>query len=153
MSSKVVVGVIIGVVALVGIVVFFMNSDDETNQQNSSETSQQATDTSTDPDQPNSDTESPSDNQVSITYTDDGFDPSEIGPVPVGTTVTFVNESNGEMWPASDVHPTHEILSEFDAQEGIQPGGSYSYTFNEAGSWDFHDHLNSTQTGTVIVEE
>ena len=87
---------------------------------------------------------------VTITITEAGFDPQHVT-VAVGTTVTFVNNGQALHWPASDVHPTHQILPEFDAKQGLATGETYSYTFDNTGTWTFHDHLSSTHTGTVTV--
>ena len=46
-------------------------------------------------------------------YTDGGFVPANLE-VPVGTVVEFKNESSGEMWVESDLHPAHNILPTFD---------------------------------------
>lgn len=92
------------------------------------------------------------DEELLVSMTDLGFEPEEII-IKRGTTVTFVNNGQAVQWPASDVHPTHEILPDFDSQQGLQTGEEYSYTFLEAGAWQYHDHLNAGLTGTVIVEE
>ena len=97
--------------------------------------------------------------QSAITYTSGGFSPSVIN-VKKGEEVTFLNESGGAMWPASAIHPTHTLYptqggcvgSTFDACQGIQPGDSWSFKFDIAGSWKYHNHLNPSQTGTVVVE-
>lgn len=83
-----------------------------------------------------------------VTYTDDGFTPSTIT-VARGTTVLFVNESSGSMWVASAVHPTHQVLPGFDQ---LSAGERYTYTFEQEGSWKYHNHLAPSQTGTVVVE-
>lgn len=90
-------------------------------------------------------------NEVVITYTDSGYAPDSVT-ISSGTTVTFVNESSGFMWPASDIHPTHSILPEFDPQRPVEEGGTYSYTFTEEGAWSFHDHLMPRITGEIVVE-
>jgi plastocyanin len=87
-----------------------------------------------------------------ITYTDEGYSHTSIT-IARGTTVIFRNESSRDMWPASDVHPTHTIYSEFDAKRGIAPGEEYSFTFARVGTWGFHDHLNPFQIGTITVTE
>lgn len=84
--------------------------------------------------------------------TEQGFSPSEVD-IAVGTTVTFINDGELPHWPASDMHPTHEILPEFDSKQGLQTGETYSYTFDAAGSWQFHDHLNPRLKGTITVTE
>lgn len=86
-----------------------------------------------------------------VTFDGEAFEPQAIT-VSSGTTVRFVNESDGDFWPASDPHPQHTDLPEFDAQEGIEAGEVYEFTFEETGEWGYHDHLNSAITGTVIVE-
>lgn len=86
-----------------------------------------------------------------ISVTDTGFSPVTIT-VPAGTTVTFVNNGQGLHWPASDVHPTHQLLPGFDALRGLATGETYSYTFSKAGSWTCHDHLNPTFKCTVVVQ-
>lgn len=83
---------------------------------------------------------------------DDGFTPPPI-PVPKGTAVIFQNKGSRSHWPASAVHPTHELLPGFDALRGIPPGESYVYTFTKPGTWKFHDHLNPSHTGSVTVTE
>ncbi len=86
-----------------------------------------------------------------VVYTDDGFEPAETT-IQAGETVEFINQSSGDMHPASDPHPQHTDLPDFDARGRVAPGESYSFTFNEPGQWGYHDHLRSFQTGTVIVE-
>lgn len=78
------------------------------------------------------------------------FEPSEVT-ISAGETVTWINETSDHFWPASDVHPTHELLSSFDARKPLSPEQSYSYTFTEVGEWSFHDHLNPQAIGVVHV--
>lgn len=87
-----------------------------------------------------------------VTLTDKGYSPTPIT-VKVGTTVTFVNESNGTMWTASAMHPTHLELPGFDELEGVSRGGSYNYTFTKVGTWKYHNHMNASQIGAIIVVE
>ncbi len=86
-----------------------------------------------------------------IKYTDVGFSPAAIE-INSGETVTFVNESGMNMWVASAVHPTHELLPEFDQKAGAAKGGMYSFTFSQAGVWKFHDHLNPSAKGSITVK-
>lgn len=85
---------------------------------------------------------------VSISYTDSGFTPANVT-VQQGESVTWINESSGNMWVASDVHPTHELLSEFDQ---LGTGDVYSFTFEDTGEWTYHNHVNAGHTGTITVE-
>lgn len=69
-----------------------------------------------------------------------------------GETVTFKNASDKTFWPASNVHPVHNILPEFDANRPLPTGAEYSFTFTKAGSWPWHDHLRASQTGVITVK-
>lgn len=82
-----------------------------------------------------------------VEYTDNGFRPSKVI-IAIGDTIRFTNVGSDGMWVASDNHPTHDLLPEFD-QGGV--GQSYSFTFTEAGSWGFHNHLNASETGFIEV--
>ena len=88
---------------------------------------------------------------IVVTYIDKEFSPKEIA-VALGQTVRFVNESSGNMWVASDVHPSHEILPEFDNKEAVGNGESYEFTFTEIGQWNYHNHVNPVAIGTITVE-
>lgn len=88
---------------------------------------------------------------IVVTYTSGGFTPKEIT-VSVGQIVRFVNESSGNMWVASVVHPTHTVLPEFDEKESIGAGENYEFTFTKIGEWKYHNHVNPSRGGVVIVE-
>lgn len=70
-----------------------------------------------------------------------------------GDIVTFINEDNNPHWPASNIHPSHSIYPEFDSLKGINPGENWSYRFEKAGSWRFHDHIYPEMLGTITVKE
>ena len=94
-----------------------------------------------------------------ITYTDDGYSPSDLE-IKAGETVVFKNESSQSMWPASAMHPTHKdypttggcLGSAFDGCMGVQPGDSWSFKFDIAGNWKYHDHLSPKNFGAIIVK-
>lgn len=100
-----------------------------------------------------------------VTYTNDGFSPSNVV-INVGDTVTFMNESDHEMWVASATHPSHEAYSQttlsdhcpdetgtaFDQCEGVDTGESWSFMFDQAGDWKYHNHLESSATGSITVQ-
>lgn len=88
---------------------------------------------------------------VEISIEDTGFNPRTVT-VAAGTTVTFVNNGQALHWPASAVHPTHQQLPGFDAMRGLATGESYSFVFSQSGTWTFHDHLQPTVTGSVVVQ-
>lgn len=86
----------------------------------------------------------------SIVYTDSGYQPSQVS-IEVGTKVIFKNKSDIDFWPASNVHPTHSAYPDFDPRQPIPPGESWAYTFDELGSYRFHDHIRSTEGGVITV--
>ena len=95
-----------------------------------------------------------------ITYTDIGYSPSSLQ-INVGDTVVFKNGSSQSMWPASAMHPAHKdyptiggcLGSTFDACKGVQMGDSWSFKFDIAGNWKYHDHLNPKYFGAIIVQQ
>ncbi len=96
-----------------------------------------------------------------VEITSSGFNPAELK-VKVGDTVTWINKNTDTHWPASAMHPTHKVYpeaggcigSKFDACKGLAPGDSWSFTFNQVGSWGYHDHLNPGPPffGKIIVK-
>lgn len=118
---------------------------------------------------------SESENSV-IEITSEGFSPNELT-VKSGESVTWTNKDSKERWPASAMHPTHTVYAgvnydeegsfagslgcksegkakdgAFDACVGLKPGENWSFTFNQKGSWNYHDHLVSGNYGKIIVE-
>ena len=100
-----------------------------------------------------------------IEITSDGFSPNELK-IKKGDDVTWINKDSGEYWPASAMHPTHTVYpgsdinkcgtdeekNIFDVCKGLKQDESFSFTFNEKGTWFYHDHLNPKLFGKIIVE-
>lgn len=86
----------------------------------------------------------------SVVLTKDGFRP-EILRVKKGDSVKFTTSLEKSFWPASNIHPTHEIYSEFDPKRPIKPGETWEFTFDKEGQWTYHDHLMPEMTGKIIV--
>jgi plastocyanin len=116
------------------------------------------------PTTPNSTTATPT-SEVIIKITANGFEPKEVE-ISKGTKVTWINEQSNLSWPASDVHPTHEVYPGssikkcgtpeqdkiFDACRGLNKREKWSFVFNEVGEWHYHDHLNPSWTGKIVVK-
>lgn len=66
-----------------------------------------------------------------------------------GDTVVFVNNDSILWWPASGVHPIHQICPGFDSLRGLGKDESYSFTFNNVGTCPFHDHLDARNGGLL----
>jgi len=101
-----------------------------------------------------------------ISFDGTGYVPSNLE-ISAGDMVTFENNSGSRItWPASVIHPTHTIYpgssigkcgtgeadTIFDACSSVGPGDSYSFTFEEVGEWQYHDHLKPTNNGTITVK-
>jgi plastocyanin len=94
-----------------------------------------------------------------VTMTESGFSPATVT-IKKGGTVIFHNSGATPIWPASAKHPTHTVYpttggclgSTFDACKGIEPGKSWAFKFDVAGTWAYHDHLNAARFGKVVVE-
>lgn len=85
-----------------------------------------------------------------VSYTDSGFSPKSIT-VKAGAAVTFMNNSNAQIELDSDPHPQHTSFSAFNAHM-LPPGKSFSFTFTTPMTLRYHNHLNASNTGTVIVQ-
>lgn len=88
---------------------------------------------------------------VTVRYTNNGFEPSKLT-IPVGTMVEFINQSDEEMWVASNIHPEHNILPTFDQFKSVGINKNYMYVFEKKGSWKYHDHLSPSFEGVINVE-
>ena len=100
-----------------------------------------------------------------VEITSSGFSPKELT-IKNGDTVTWVNKDSKGHWPASAMHPTHTVYpgsniekcstadepNLFDSCRDIPAGESWSFTFNEAGSWGYHDHSHTGLYGKIIVQ-
>lgn len=91
-------------------------------------------------------------NSMVVEITEGGFFPAELT-ISAGTTVLFINKDKAPRWPASGVHPTHEICKGFDAGKPLASGETYSYTFKEVKVCPMHDHLNPGTKGQITVIE
>ncbi len=101
---------------------------------------------------------------TTVIYSDQGFSPANIT-IPLGTTVTFVNQNTKSMWVASAMHPTHILYSgtslsqhcpdkdnsTFDQCAAVEKGNSFSFTFNKEGVWKYHNHTSGGDRGTITV--
>lgn len=98
---------------------------------------------------------------VTVNHSPGGFSPKTLT-VRAGTRVTFVHQGTGPMWVASDEHPVHSQYSGTErASHCPDPGGiafdqcssgtTYSFVFNKAGSWGYHNHMSPEDKGTIVV--
>jgi plastocyanin len=85
-----------------------------------------------------------------VQMSDDGFSPKDMT-IKTGDTIIFENIGEEDHWPASNIHPTHSIYSEFDPRTPVLTNESWSFTFEEEGEWQYHDHLFPRFIGTITV--
>jgi len=90
----------------------------------------------------------PSASPTTVLYNGNTFAPPSVT-IKAGQTVVFRSTSSASMWVASDPHPVHTDLSGFD-QQSI--GEEYSFTFQKAGTYRFHNHLAPSHSGTIVVQ-
>ena len=89
-----------------------------------------------------------------VAFTDTGYIPAEIT-IARGDGILWRNESSSMFWPASNLHPSHRDYPDgaFDPKAPFAPGQHWSFRFDVAGDWRYHDHLNPYHTGIVHVSE
>jgi plastocyanin len=89
--------------------------------------------------------------EVSITPT--GFVPATVS-IKVGQAVTWTNTDTAPHIVASDPYPTDTTLSGLNSQQDLSTNDRYSFVFDKAGTYTYHDDLNPyTLEGTVIVKQ
>ena len=89
--------------------------------------------------------------QVDITSA--GFTPGTVS-VQVGQAVTWTNNDSSTHSVASDPYPTDNTLVNFNSKQDLNKNDHFSFVFNKAGTYTYHDDLNPySLEGTVIVKQ
>jgi plastocyanin len=88
---------------------------------------------------------------VQVDFDGEKFSPASVN-LKVGDFVIFKNNSKNLLWPASDPHPAHSGYPDFDSKQAIQAGGKWQFQFKKSGEWKYHNHLNPSLTGVVVVK-
>jgi plastocyanin len=87
---------------------------------------------------------------ATVTFRAGTFAPARVE-ILTGQSVRFDNASESAVRPASHIHPTHAIYPDFDPERPIPAGESWTFRFERAGYWRYHNHLDAAQTGLVVV--
>jgi plastocyanin len=88
---------------------------------------------------------------AAVTITKDGFTPSTIQ-VERGITVTWTNTDSATHQVVTDPHPGHTNLKDLDS-DPLNQGDSSSFTFENTGTFTYHDEMNPLRfKGPVIVK-
>jgi plastocyanin len=89
---------------------------------------------------------------ASVQITPDGFEPQTIK-VKKGESVTWVNTESRPHQVVADPYPSGDTLKSLNSLEPLSEGDSYASTFEQAGTYTYHDQLDPASfKGTVIVE-
>jgi len=142
MSAKWIITVVVVVLAAIGGAIALSGGDSNNNSTTTGTSSQPATSNSG---QPASDQSS----GATITYSDNGFSPATLT-VKAGTKVTIKNTSSRDMQFDSDPHPAHTDDPELNVGI-VSPGQSMTFTVTTTGTHGYHNHLNPSDTGTIVV--
>lgn len=85
-----------------------------------------------------------------VTLTANGFSPQTLT-IQAGATVSWVNKSGDDATVNSNPHPTHTNYPPLNLGN-FSDGGTLSLTFPTPGTYGYHNHLNPSETGTVVVQ-
>ncbi len=149
MNSKSLMGIAIAVIVVIGAVVLLKG------QPNNQTTAPSTVESTSAPATSEESTPVPSGiegvaKETTVNVTANGFDPATVT-VKVGSKVTWVNKSGGMANVSSDKHPTHLLYPPINLGS-FDDGKSVSLVFDKAGTYTYHNHLDSSQTGTVVIE-
>lgn len=85
------------------------------------------------------------------TVTVNGFEPQTIT-VLKGTKVVWENKSGNTISINSADHPTHTVYPPLNLGR-VNNTDSASLIFDTPGTYGYHNHLDASQTGLIIVQE
>ncbi len=98
--------------------------------------------------------------QYLVSYTDNGFEPSDIT-IRKGETIRFTNNSSHKLWVAAHADEDAGLYpgginecgqSAFDMCRSIGRGEFWEFTFAETGAWSFHNMEDVRMKGMIRVE-
>ncbi len=144
------IGVGVGAILVFGLMILFLNMNDSNSKAKIQQSSSQSSNTDQTAQQP---AQEPvvAPKTYDMAYTNSCYSPKDLT-IKKGDTVKFTNNAGRNMWPASNDHPSHTIYPEFDAKKAFSKGSTWSFTFDKAGTWGYHDHLKDSCTGTITVQ-
>lgn len=87
---------------------------------------------------------------ATVTFNGTSFTPATVT-IKSGQSVAFRNSSTREIQVDSNPHPFHTDNAELNIGS-IPPGEVVTATLTKVGTWRYHNHLNSDQGGTVVVQ-
>lgn len=88
--------------------------------------------------------------EVTVTVSEAGFAP-QILTIKAGTRVVWMNKSGQAVTVNSAPHPAHTAYPPLNLGE-FADGSSVQLVFDKPGEYKYHNHLNPTQFGTIVVK-
>lgn len=142
-------GVLIVAGALAGSIVLLSSSRDKDNARQRPQQTENTTQAPASTDSSATDQrESPPENTSQVTIQNFSYTPQNIS-IKRGTTVTWTNNDSTE----HDVMPDDGSSDNFQSSQLLARGESYSFTFNEPGTYAYHCTPHPHMTGVVTVTE
>ncbi len=138
-----VIGVVVVAVLLLGGYLLMNGSKKPTSSNNSSTNTNTSTNNST-----------TASDSVTVTYTDSGFTPSSVT-LKKGGTLTWKNDASDQVQIGVNPHPVHtgnRAITNGEFTLDLNPGDTKTITINDTGTFGYHDHLDPTISGTIIVQ-
>jgi plastocyanin len=80
-------------------------------------------------------------NQNSVNISNFSFNPADLT-VKAGTAVTWTNNDS----------TTHTVTFDSFQSGNIAPGSSYSHTFSDKGTFNYHCSIHPSMTGKVVIQ-
>jgi len=90
-----------------------------------------------------------SDRIATVILSSSGFKPQNIT-IKSGTKVLWTNKSGGVATVNSAIHPTHLVYPPLNLGQ-FEEGKIVELVFDKPGTYNYHDHLNPSRIGTVVV--
>lgn len=88
--------------------------------------------------------------QNEVVLSAEGFGPQTLN-IKTGESVTWKNGSGGTATVNSDPHPIHTNYPPLNLGR-FNDGETLTLIFDKPGNYGYHNHLNPSQTGKIIVE-
>lgn len=89
-------------------------------------------------------------NETIVEVTDEGFLPASLT-IKKGTKIVWINRTDNPVTVNSDPHPIHTLYSKLNLGSFIT-SKTVQLIFDEPGTYKYHNHLEASMTGTIIVE-
>lgn len=86
-----------------------------------------------------------------VNYDGEAFTPQGLV-IKFGDSVIVKNSSQTKMEYAMGSHENHRALKGFE-EKIIEANATYTFTPQEKGIFDFHDHFNPKKIGVLIINE